>query len=51
MYKGTVTEIRDYGIIVLLGAFTEGLVHVSELEHDPVEAENLLKRLKGKNHF
>lgn len=36
MYKGTVTSIKEYGAFVEFNGGQQGLLHMSELSHEPV---------------
>lgn len=35
-YKGIVTSIKEYGAFVEFNGGQQGLLHISELSHDPV---------------
>lgn len=35
-YKGVVTSIKEYGAFVEFNGGQQGLLHISELSHDPV---------------
>lgn len=35
-YKGIVTSIKEYGAFVELNGGQQGLLHISELSHEPV---------------
>lgn len=36
LYKGTVTSIKEYGAFVEFNGGQQGLLHISELSHEPV---------------
>lgn len=36
VYKGVVTSIKEYGVFVEFNGGQQGLLHVSELSHEPV---------------
>lgn len=36
VYKGVVTSIKEYGVFVEFNGGQQGLLHISEISHEPV---------------
>lgn len=41
VYKGVVTSVKEYGAFVEFNGGQQGLLHISELSHEPVLNEQL----------
>lgn len=42
IYKGTVASVKEYGAFVEFNGGQQGLLHISELSHEPVCSRNAL---------
>lgn len=42
IYKGTVASIKEYGAFVEFNGGQQGLLHISEMSHEPVCSRNAL---------